>query len=314
MAEWPIPDQARMDEIFESVKNWGRWGAEDEAGALNLITPEVRRAASACVRHGRAVSCSRNIPVDPAPDNPHPALHMMVAGGDDCLVPEVGLESTSDFVGIAFHGMASTHLDAFCHVHRKGQMYNGYPGTLVKSTGALKNSVMCGKDGIVTRGVLLDMPRTLGVPWIEPGQMINPDQLDEAVQKQGGVEVREGDCLLISMGRDARRDELGPWSPMDPGMPGLHPECVPWLHERSVSVLGSDVVSDVIPLPAIEGWGMPIHECTLVAMGVHLLDNLDLSDLMTACGELSQWEFQLTVAPLRIERGTGSPVNPIALL
>lgn len=314
MAEWPIPDQARMDEIFESVKNWGRWGAEDEAGALNLITPEVRRAASACVRHGRAVSCSRNIPVDPAPDNPHPALHMMVAGGDDCLVPEVGLESTSDFVGIAFHGMASTHLDAFCHVHRKGQMYNGYPGTLVKSTGALKNSVMCAKDGIVTRGVLLDMPRTLGVPWIEPGQMIDPDQLDEAVQKQGGVEVREGDCLLISMGRDARRDELGPWSPMDPGMPGLHPECVPWLHERSVSVLGSDVVSDVIPLPAIEGWGMPIHECTLVAMGVHLLDNLDLSDLMTACGELSQWEFQLTVAPLRIERGTGSPVNPIALL
>ncbi len=314
MAEWPIPDQARMDEIFESVKNWGRWGAEDEAGALNLITPEVRRAASACVRHGRAVSCSRNIPVDPAPDNPHPALHMMVAGGDDCLVPEVGLESTSDFVGIAFHGMASTHLDAFCHVHRKGQMYNGYPGTLVKSTGALKNSVMCGKDGIVTRGVLLDMPRTLGVPWIEPGQMIDPDQLDEALQKQGGVEVREGDCLLISMGRDARRDELGPWSPMDPGMPGLHPECVPWLHERSVSVLGSDVVSDVIPLPAIEGWGMPIHECTLVAMGVHLLDNLDLSDLMTACGELSQWEFQLTVAPLRIERGTGSPVNPIALL
>ena len=209
MAEWPIPDQARMDEIFESVKNWGRWGAEDEAGALNLITPEVRRAASACVRHGRAISCSRNIPVDPAPDNPHPALHMMVAGGDDCLVPEIGLESTSDFVGIAFHGMASTHLDAFCHVHRKGQMYNGYPGTLVKSTGALKNSVMCAKDGIVTRGVLLDMPRALGVPWIEPGQMIDPDQLDEAVQKQGGVEVREGDCLLISMGRDARRDELG---------------------------------------------------------------------------------------------------------
>ena len=304
MAEWPIPDQARMDEIFESVKNWGRWGAEDEAGALNLITPEVRRAASACVRHGRAISCSRNIPVDPAPDNPHPALHMMVAGGDDCLVPEIGLESTADFVGIAFHGMASTHLDAFCHVHRKGE----------KSTGALKNSVMCAKDGIVTRGVLLDMPRALGVPWIEPGQMIDPDQLDEAVQKQGGVEVREGDCLLISMGRDARRDELGPWSPMDPGMPGLHPECVPWLHERSVSVLGSDVVSDVIPLPAIEGWGMPIHECTLVAMGVHLLDNLDLSGLMAACDELSQWDFQLTVAPLRIERGTGSPVNPIALL
>jgi kynurenine formamidase len=314
MAEWPLPNRTRMDEIFESVKNWGRWGDEDEAGALNLITDEVRRAGAACVRHGRAVSCSRNIPVDPAPDNPHPALHMMVAGGDDCLVHGLGLESTSDFVGIAFHGMASTHLDAFCHVHRNGQMYNGYAGTLVKSTGAKKNSVMCGKDGIVSRGVLIDVPRALGVPWLEPGQVIDPDQLDRALEGQGGVEVREGDILLIATGRDARRAEFGPWNPMDPGMPGLHPECVPWLHARGIAVLGSDVVSDPIPLPPIEGWSMPIHECTLVAMGVHLLDNLDLSGLMAACDELSQWDFQFTVAPLRIEEATGSPVNPIALL
>ena len=193
-------------------------------------------------------------------------------------------------------------------------MYNGYPGSLVKSTGAKKNSVMCAKDGIVTRGVLLDMPRTLGVDWLEPAQIIDPDQLDAAVAAQGGVEIREGDCLMISVGRDARRAEFGPWNPMDPGVAGLHPECVPWLHERGISVLGSDAVSDVIPLPEIDGWGMPIHECTLVAMGVHLLDNLDLSGLMAACDELSQWDFQFTVAPLRIEEGTGSPVNPIALL
>jgi hypothetical protein len=197
MAEWPLPNRTRMDEIFESVKNWGRWGDEDEAGALNLITDEVRRAGAACVRHGRAVSCSRNIPVDPAPDNPHPALHMMVAGGDDCLVHGLGLESTSDFVGIAFHGMASTHLDAFCHVHRNGQMYNGYAGTLVKSTGAKKNSVMCGKDGIVSRGVLIDVPRALGVPWLEPGQVIDPDQLDRALEGQGGARRASGGVRAV---------------------------------------------------------------------------------------------------------------------
>lgn len=313
MAGTPIPTSERMREIFESVKNWGRWGEDDEAGALNLITPDVRRAAAASIRHGRVVSCARDLPVEPAPDNPHPALHMMVAGGDDCLIPEIGLETTSDFVGLAFHGMATSHLDAFCHVHKDGLMYNGYPGTLVKSTGAKKNSVMCAKDGIVSRGVLADVPRHLGVDWLEPGQIIDPDELTGCLAAQG-VEVREGDVLLVAAGRDARRAEFGPWSPMDPGMPGLHPECIPWLHEKGVSVLGSDCVSDPIPLPTIEGWGMPIHECTLVAMGVHLLDNLDLSGLQAACAELSQWDFQLTIAPLRIAEGTGSPVNPIAVL
>lgn len=313
MSEWPIPSPDRMNEIFESVKNWGRWGAEDERGALNLITPEVQKAAAASVRHGRVVSCSRVIPVDPAPDNPHPALHMMIAGGDDCLVPGIGLESTSDFVGIAFHGMASSHLDALCHVHKDGKMYNGYPGTLVKSTGAKKNSVMAAREGIVSRGLLADLPRHLGVPWLELGQIIDPDQLAGCLESQS-VSAREGDILLVATGRDARRSEHGPWNPMDGGLPGLHPECLPWLHEQGISVLGSDVISDVVPLPPIEGWSMPIHETTLVAMGVHLLDNLDLSRLQDACAELSQWAFQLTIAVLPIEQGTGSPVNPIAVL
>lgn len=314
MTDWPLPDAARMEEIFESVKNWGRWGADDEAGALNLITDEVRRAAAAAVRHGRAVSCARDIPVDPAPDNPHPALHMMVRGGDDCLIPQVGLETTSDFVGLAFHGMASSHLDALCHVLRDGLMYNGRSGSLVKSTGAHMNSVMCAKDGITTRGVLLDIPRALGVDWLEADHFVTPDDLELAARRQDGVEVREGDCLLVSLGRDAGRDERGPFNPFRTGAPGLHPECVPWMHERGVAVLGSDIISDSLPLSGVDGWAMPVHECTLVAMGVHLLDNLDLSGLMAACDALSQWDFQLTIAPLRIEGGTGSPVNPVAVL
>ncbi len=313
MSEWTTPSKDRMDEIFESVKNWGRWGPEDEAGALNLITDEVRRGGAAAVRHGRAVSCALDLPVQPAVDNPHPALHMMIVGGDDCCLPEVGLETTMDFVGISFHGMASSHLDALCHVHVDGKMYNGYPGTDVKSTGAKRNSVMCAKDGILSRGVLLDIPRTLGVPWLEPGQVIDPDHLEAAEAKQG-VRVQEGDILLVSTGRDARRDEHGKWHPIEEGMAGLHVECVPWIHERGVAVLGSDGISDVIPAPPIEGWVMPVHQATLVAMGLHLLDNLALGDLGAACAELGQYDFQFTVAPLRIDGGTGSPVNPIALL
>jgi len=305
---------ARIEEIFESVKSWGRWGKDDQAGALNLITPEVRRRAAAAVRHGRVVSCSLDLPVDPDVDNPHPALHMMVVGGDDCVFPDFGLETTSDFVGIAFHGMASSHLDALCHVLVDGKMYNGYPASEVKSTGAKRNSIMCAKEGIVSRGVLLDIPRLLGRPWLEPCEAIDPEHL-AAAEKAQGVTVEEGDILLVATGRDARREAKGRWSPVEVGMPGLHVECIPWLHERGISILGSDVVSDVLPGPCPgTKFGMPIHQCTLVAMGVHLLDNLHLGSLMSACAELSQWEFQLTVAPLRIEGGTGSPVNPIALL
>ena len=163
-----VPTRARMDEIFAKTKNWGRWGAEDERGALNLITPERRRAAAGCVRSGRALSCARNLPVEPAPDNPHPALHMMIAGGDDCVIPGFGFESTLDFVGVAFHGMSTSHLDALCHVFVDGQMYNGFAGTEVKSTGARHGSVMAASDGIVGRGVLLDIPRLEGRPWLEP--------------------------------------------------------------------------------------------------------------------------------------------------
>jgi kynurenine formamidase len=302
-----------MDEIFESAKNWGRWGPDDQAGALNLIDDEVRRGAAAAVRHGRAVSCALDMPVVPAPDNPHPALHMMVRGGDDCVMHGFDLEYTADFIGIAFHGMATSHIDALCHVLRDGRMYNGFPASDVKSTGAKRNHVMCAKDGIVSRGVLLDMPRLLGVPWLELGHVIDPEDLEAAEARQN-VKVRRGDILLVSTGRDARRVRHPGWSPMD-GQPGLHPECLPWLRERDVAVLGGDYGSDVFPLPTpIEGWLMPIHQTALVAMGVHLLDNLHLAALMAACAELRQWDFQLTIAPLRIPEGTGSPVNPIAVL
>jgi kynurenine formamidase len=238
---------------------------------------------------------------------------MMIRGGDDCVLPGIGLEATMDFVGVAFHGMATTHIDALCHVFVDELMYNGFAASEVKSTGARRGSIMCAKDGIVSRGVLLDVPGSKGLSWLEPGTQIVVADL-EAAEQAHGVTVGEGDILIIATGRDARRAEHGPWVPFVDGMAGLHPECVPWLHERNIAVLGCDGVSDVIPSVPIEGWGMPIHQCTLAAMGVHLLDNLRLDDLCRACAEHEQYDFQFTVAPLRVERGTGSPCNPIAVL
>jgi kynurenine formamidase len=303
---------AAATEMFEAVKNWGRWGTDDERGALNLITVEKVAAAAAGSR-GVVVSCGRPLPVLPAVDNPTPAQHMMVIAGD-CLdatgVP--GLETALDYVGLAFHGMAVSHLDALCHVFHDGLMYNGVPATEVKSIGALRNSVMAASDGIASRGVLLDIPRLRGVPWLEPGDSVTVAELDAAAA-DAGVAVEAGDILLVSTGRDARRAEHGPWDPIGVGLAGLAPECIPWIREHDVAVLGSDGVSD--PLPNNEnGWPVPIHMCCLVAMGVPLLDNLDLSRLATACATEGKWEFLFTVAPLQIEGGTGSPINPVAVL
>ncbi len=304
---------AHMRGVFEAAKNWGRWGKDDESGALNLITAAKRLEAAQSIRVGETISCARELAVQPAVDNPHPALHMMIRGGDDCVLPGIGLETTMDFVGVAFHGMATTHIDALCHVFVDGLMYNGFPASEVKSTGARHGSIMCAKDGIVSRGVLLDIPATKGVPWLEPGTPITIADLD-AAERAHGVTVGAGDILLVATGRDARRAEHGAWVPFRDGMAGLHPECVPWLRERDIAVLGCDGVSDVFPGPQIEGWSMPIHQCTLAAMGVHLLDNLRLDTLSTACATHNQYAFQFTVAPLRVEGGTGSPCNPIAVL
>ena len=118
---------------------------------------------------------------------------------------------------------------------------------------------------------------------------------------------------LVATGRDARRVALGAWNPVAVGLAGLDPSCIPFLHERKIAVLGCDGISDPLPSAGVEGWPIPVHQCCLVGMGVHLLDNLELSRLASACAARSRWEFLFSVAPLRIERATGSPVNPVAL-
>ena len=309
-ASAPTPEW--MQRTFEAAKNWGRWGAEDEAGALNTITPARRAAAAALVREGFAVSCARELPVEPSAENPNPAHHHMLVAGDvaDSLVPGIG--ATMDYIGVAFHGMATSHIDALCHVAVAGRIYNGFSIDEVKSNGARRGSIMAARDGIAGRGVLLDIPRLRGVAWLEPSERILPEELDRA-EAAAGLRVGEGDLLLVATGRDARRAARGPWAPAIEGLAGLDARCVPWLHERRIAVLGGDGVSDALPPADVPGWPLPIHQCCLVAMGVHLLDNLALAELAKACADRKRWEFLLTVSPLRVAGGTGSPVNPIAL-
>jgi kynurenine formamidase len=304
-----------MQALFKQVSNWGRWGASDERGTLNYLTAEKTAAGARLVHTGKTISCARNFPVHPGPENPTPALHHIVMGGDDpCAHGIPGMEVSLDFIGIAYHGLASSHIDALCHVFVDGKMYNGFPAQDVRSTGARRNSIMAARDGLCGRAVLLDIPRLRGTAYVEPSKPVTAAELDAAEASQK-VRAGEGDILLVSVGRDAWRAKNKPNPGEGPPLAGMDPSCIPWLFDRRIAVLGSDAVHDPTPSPSpIEDWPIPVHMCGLASMGLHLLDNLYFADLEKACSADKRWEFLLTVAPLRVEKGTGSPVNPIAIL
>jgi kynurenine formamidase len=288
--------------FHKTLSNWGRFGERDQLGTLNLITPEKRAATAALVKSGRSVSCARPLPTQPAPDNPTPVVHLMTATATE--------DHGGDYFAIAPHGFSTSHIDALCHIFHEGKLYNGYPIEKVTAHGALELGIHELRDGIVSRGVLLDIPRARGVDYLKPGDPIFPDDLERA-EEQASLRVESGDVLLIQTGRWDYRDAHGPWSPAD-GVAGLDASCLPWLHERGVAALGCDGVSDVIP-SRVEGMTLPIHSVAIVAMGIHLLDNLELRDLARACAEENRWAFLLSIAPLVLKRGTASPVNPLAL-
>ncbi len=292
-------------DLFKQVSNWGRWGADDQRGALNLIGPEQVLAASRLVREGVTVNCSLPLNKDADVDNSSPALHFMVRSGD-----APGATSMADFLGLAPHGVSHTHLDAMCHFFWEGQMYNGRPISQVTSMGALAGAVDVAQNGIVSRGVLLDVSGARGAKWLEPGDCVGIAEL-EAAEAAEGVRVRQGDILLVRTGRHRRRRQVGPWSSRE-ALAGLHASTAPWIQQRGVALLGCDGVTDYRPLPT-DYTQHPMHILTLVAMGIMLLDNCQLDDLAEACNQRRRWEFMLVVAPLRLERGTASAVNPIAI-
>jgi kynurenine formamidase len=304
-------DRTAFDALYRTLEARNPWGATDRRGALNYIIPAHVVAAASEIRTGRTVSLAAPIEDWTGPDNPHPADHVMTGGADPSAIAASGLSFATDRIRMNIHGDADSHIDALCHVIYDGQLYNGVAADTITAAGATQLSIDVARDGIVSRGVLLDIARVRGVTWIEPGDHVTAQDLAGAERAQG-VQVGEGDVLFLRVGHRRRRADLGPWDAAR-NRAGLHPSALDFVSERHVAVLGSDGNNDTAP-SLVVGVGFPVHVLAINAMGVHLLDYLALWDLSEACAAEGRWSFLSVVAPLRMPTATGSPVNPIAIL
>jgi kynurenine formamidase len=302
----PGPSAARFprnadefDQMFNQVKNWGRWGKDDQLGAANLITEAKRKQALALAKNGVTVSLAHNPLTEAALDNTSPFEHTMNRG------------LSTDTYKVSYHGYAHSHIDALCHILYKDQTYNGYARAEVNTEkGCTKLGVQNLKNGIVTRGILLDIPRLKGLPYLEPGTPVFQEDL-EAWEQKAGLKVSPGDAIFLRTGRWARREKLGPW-PVSRNEAGYHASVAPWLKARGVSFLGSDDAQDVTP-SLVEGVNLPVHTLAITALGVDILDNMDLEAVAETAARLNRWEFLLMVAPVPVTGGTGFPANPLAI-
>ena len=301
--------EAEFQRLYDQLRAQPSWGPADRRGALNYLTPATVLAAAGEVRLGRAVSLGGPIEYRVTADNPEPCRHKMTQTGDSA--PADGLSFALDQIGMNIHGNADTHIDALSHVIYDGRLYNNRPADIVSDTGAAELSIAAAADGIVGRGVLLDVPRTRGVAWLEPGDYVTADDLAAAERAQQ-VQVGQGDLVFIRVGHRLRRFQLGPWDAAD-ARAGLHPAIMEHLADRKIALLGSDGNNDTAP-SAVPGVDFPVHVLAIAALGVHLIDYLDFSVLAPLCAEFGRWTFLCVIAPLRLAAATGSPVNPIAIL
>ncbi len=309
----PEPDEttAKFIALMSELSNWNRWGPDDQLGTINFITPAKTRAALAMVREGVTVSMQRDLDMVKSVDNPNPPVLEMTRAGKGQPIGKFKTGGTGDTIFITYHNFVQTHMNALCHFLYDGKMYNGHSQDLItKESGAAKNSIMSFKKGLVGRAVLLDMCRHKGVEWLEPGEVLYPADL-EACEKRTGVKVGSGDVLLVRTGRTLRRQKLGPW-PLSEGVAGIHMDCAKWMHQREVSLVGGDGDQDVRP-SRVTGIGAPIHSLCHVAMGMSVIDEMDLEQISLECEKRKRWAFAMTAAPLAIPGGTGSVLNPLAI-
>ena len=301
--EAPELTKNAIDKMMISLSNWGRWGEHDELGTLNLITPKKRQQAAALVRDGVSFSMAHDV-VKVRMDDSSPFEHEVLINK-----PTGDVGGAGDRYSVAYHGFTHTHIDALCHVFYKGKMYNGFSSDAVKQMGAGRLSINRVKSGVFTKAVLMDLPSLFGVKYLDGKTAITPKHL-EAWERKAGVRVESGDALLIHTGRWARREIEGEWEIMM-NSAGLHASCLPWLKQRGVAIIGSDLALDVMP-SQVEGIDLPVHLVVIVGMGMCILDVCDFRAVAEQARSRKRWTFLLTVAPLAVEGGTGSPVNPIA--
>lgn len=312
-----VVTQETMDAWKRTESNWGRWGADDELGTLNLITPKVRNRASREVTKGISISLGRSIAPQSAvaegtlSGRPAAVTQKMLSG------PPERPSGSTDSLTIAAHGYTITHMDALGHHFFNGLMYNGFPAEkyVSMSGGLARGNVAVASQGVFTRGVLVDIPALKGKPWLEPGTPIFVEDI-EAWERKAGVRIREGDAVFIRTGRWDREAAMGPWD-IAKSAAGLDASVIPWVRKRGIALLGSESALSVVPFPATTVITnpddyLPVHNFALVALGLPLIDNADLSQLAKAARQYNRYTFLFTVAPIRVTTGTGVPVNPIA--
>ena len=288
-----------FDALFQELNNWGRWGADDELGTMNLITEEKTREAAALVQRGITVSLAHNLMPDEAVDNPDAAFNHTM--GESLRI---------DTYEFRYHGYGVSHIDALCHFLWNDRLYNDILPSESTPTGCGKLGIQNLKSGIVTRGVLLDFPRLKNVPYLEPETPIYIEDI-EAWEQEAGVTVSPGDVIFVRTGRWARRAALGPWQ-ISGSSAGLHASVLPWIKERGVAFVGSDAATDVMP-SMVEGVTMPVHTMLIAGFGTNIFDNMDLEALAETAAQENRWEFMLTAGPMAVDGGTGSPLNPLAV-
>ena len=309
MTKRPLPTEQEVRALIRDRRNWGRWGKDDECGAINLITSAKQIAATRLVTRGRSVSLSRPFPKEPAPNNAHPAQHYMRTH------PRNRGGFAADYYGISYHGFASTHIDALCHTWDQDGMWNGRdPGKEITFDGATFGGIQHWAGGIITRGVMLDVPRYRGVSSVTHETPVHSWELEEILAKRG-LRLEPGDAICVYSGREAWQAENPDKSygravaPAQQERPGLHASCLSFLRDHDVSVLVWDMI-DHTPIGYDVSWA--VHSA-IHAYGVALVDNALLEPLARTCVELGRDEFLLVIAPLVVQGGTGSPVNPLAV-
>ena len=305
-----VATEADYQRALKELSNWGRWGADDEIGAANLITTAKRKQALALAREARPISLAHDVAQEKAADTPNILERTIVA------VSPTGSTDRYQYSG-TYHGVAHSHLDALdCHMMVDGKGYNGRSMEDITATGGCpKGNINALKDGVVTRGILFDATRLPGKAtpqgWLEPGTAIHYADL-EALEKIERVKVSPGDVILLYTGRWKRRAALGAW-PNTSGFAGYHADVAYFLKDRGVSFIGGDGPNDVSPTGLPPSVTNPLHRLALVAMGVDIFDNLDFERAAEEASRLNRYEFLFVAAPLRIDKGTGSPLNPLAI-
>jgi kynurenine formamidase len=300
--------RAEFEALLATVNNAGRWGNQDERGTLNLITADVRRAASSEVRTGITVSLAREMVHGEPEGGFGPIAVDLIVVSDSVLGPSDGsVVWAGEQMSLFYHGWSYTHIDALTHLAYHGRGYNNAPSAHAPPAGQTRNSVAAMRDGILARGVLIDLPALKGVPYVAPGGAITADDF-EAWEERTGVRVRPGDILLVRSGRWSEAASAANVT----GSAGIHPSAAAWLHARGVAALGDEGGTDTTPT-AVEGINSPLHVLVLVGMGMPLIENLDLDRLASEAAAQNRWTFLLVIAPLNVRGGTGSAVNPIAV-